>query len=136
MRPDDGVGAKVGSGCRVTTETCSGTAVFHLEGDVVAGTIVQIRPALAGAVGEPKVMLDLTGVNFIDSVGLGTLLSVISGVHKQGGLVAIADADPRRGVARGLRVAGVDRLVFLADSSAGALVWLSDPTSIPEAAPG
>jgi hypothetical protein len=56
-------------------------------------------------------------------VGLGALLGAVHAVHQQGGLVAIA---AHAGVVEALRAAGVDRLVFLADSLARAQGWLKD----------
>lgn len=127
MSSDAAVGVGTEPACRVNAGTYSGTAVFHLQGDLVAATAGELRRELAGAVGETAVLLDMTGVAFVDPVGLGVIMGVVRGVREQGGRVAIAGADTRRGVARALRTAEADCLVRTADSPDRALEWLTSP---------
>ncbi|HUZ43365.1 MAG TPA: STAS domain-containing protein [Acidimicrobiales bacterium] len=112
------------SASRVTSSSFSDAAVFHLQGDLDRGTAAGLRVELRAAVGEAMVLLDLTGVVFIDSIGVGVLLGAIRSIHERGGVVAIGGADSRRGIAGALRSAGVERLVFLSESPAGAMEWL------------
>ena len=127
MSSDAVVGVRTAPACRVSAGTYSGTAVFHLQGDLVAATAAELRRELAGAVGETAVLLDMTGVAFLDPVGLSVIMAVVLRVREQGGRIAIAGADPRRGVGRALRTAGADRLVRTADSPNTALEWLTSP---------
>jgi len=110
----------------VDTSTFSGTAVFHLQGKLDRASAAGLRVKLNASVGESMVLFDLTGVVSIDSVGVGVLLGAIRGIHEGGGVVAIGGADSRGGIAAALRTAGVERLVFLSDSLAGARQWLGE----------
>jgi len=118
--------AESSSGSGVATSTFSGTAVFHLQGELDSASAEGLRVELNASVGESMVLFDLTGVVSIDSVGIGVLLGAIRGIHEGGGVVAIGGADSRGGITAALRTAGVDRLVFLSDSPAGAMQWLSE----------
>jgi anti-sigma B factor antagonist len=95
---------------------------FHLRGALDAVAAAQLRLELADGVGRSAVLLDVTGVDFVDSIGLGALLGAIRRIHEGGGAVAIAG--PRPGVDDVLRAAGVDRLAFMAASSTEAGEWL------------
>lgn len=112
------------SAYRVTQSSLSGAAVFHIQGELDAATAAGLRRELGEAVGLPAVLVELTGVGLIDSIGLGVLVGIIRRVHEHGGAVAIAGASARRGIAAALLAAGIDRLVFVADAPAGALEWL------------
>lgn len=92
--------------------------VVHLEGDLDEARAATLRADLSRTVGTRAVLLDQTDVDFIDPVGLAVLLGAIRRIHERGGLVAIVAADPRRGIARGLRTSGVDRLVDLTETPA------------------
>jgi len=80
------------------------------------------------------VLLDMTGVAFLGQVGLGVIMGVVRRVREQGGRVASAGADSRRGVARALRTAGADRLIGTTDTPDRALEWLTSPV-LPEFGP-
>ena len=124
MSIDEMASAAAPSACRVTAGTFGDTWVFHLQGDLDAGTAARLRIELGEAVGKASVLLDLTGVVFLDAVGMGVLLGAIRRIQEHGGLVAISGAERRRGIDGALRRAGVDRLVFVADSPTEALEWL------------
>ena len=112
------------SACRVTANYQPGAALFHVQGDLDSVTAAGLRQELGASVGQPAVLLDLTGVDFIDSIGLGALVSVIRRIHERDGRVAISGADARRGIAAALVGAGIDRLVFIAGTSPEGLDWL------------
>ena len=125
MTPDETV-ATATSAARVTVGRYSGTAVLHIQGELDARTAPAWRAELADAAGEATVLFDLTGVRVIDSVGLGALLGAIRAIHEHGGRVAAVGGPAATAV---LRDAGVDRLVFLADSPVAGLGWLHQPGS-------
>ena len=129
MSTDAAVNLRTAPACRVSAGTHAGTTVLHLQGDLVAATAGGLRRELAQAVGETAVLLDMTGVAFVDAVGLGVIMGVVRRIREQGGRVAIAGADPRRGVGRALETAGADRLVRTTDSPSRALEWLTSPVS-------
>lgn len=65
---------------------------------------------------------------------LGVVLGAIRRVDEHGGVVAVAGADPRRGVGRALRSFGVEHLFLLSDAPAQALEWLDAVAASPTAA--
>ncbi|MHB1923746.1 MAG: STAS domain-containing protein [Acidimicrobiales bacterium] len=98
--------------------------MFHLRGHLDRASAAGLRIQLRAAVGESMVLFDLSGVLFIDSIGVGVLLGAIRSIHEHGGVVAIGGADSRRGIWGVLQRAGVGRLAFLSESPAGAMHWL------------
>jgi anti-anti-sigma factor len=110
----------------VSVGDISGPAVIYLHGELDRASATGLRLRLSAVTGESRVLLDLTDVVFVDKIGVGVLLGAIRGIHEGGGVVAIAGADSRRGIAGALLAAGVERLAFLADSTEGAMQWLSE----------
>lgn len=109
------------SAARLTVARYSGTAVLHIQGELDADTTQALRAELTEAAEEATVLLDLTGVEAIDSIGLGGLLGAIRAIHEHGGRVAAVAGPTAAGV---LRAAGVDRLVFMAETPLAGLGWL------------
>jgi len=108
----------------VAVDLQEGAAVFHVRGEVTGATAAGLRLELRGAIGQPAVLLDLSGVQFIDSLGFGSLIWVLRKIHEHGGVVAISGADARRGVAAAMTGSGLDRLVFLTSTATEGLAWL------------
>ncbi|MHB1445695.1 MAG: STAS domain-containing protein [Acidimicrobiales bacterium] len=106
----------------MSTGDYMGTAVYHLQGDLDS-TIGDLRAELTRTVDAGSVLLDLTGVDSLDSSALSELLGVIRAIHDEGGRIAIASVRPK--VMQDLRTAGFDRLVHLADSPLEGVGWLS-----------
>jgi anti-anti-sigma factor len=123
---DEGVLADIApSSCRIVAEPDQDAAVFRLRGELDATTAGEVRVLLAPAIGEHSVVLDLTEVSLIDTAGVGALRDVMRCIHERGGLVALVR--PWRAAASILELVGSVGFAFAALSSAGALVWLSDP---------
>jgi anti-sigma B factor antagonist len=101
-------------------------AVLHLQGELVAGSAGTLRAELARAIGLPRVLLELSGVTWLDSVGLGALIGAARHIREAGGEVAMAGAKPS--VAALLHSAGMDHLVKVTDSAEEALRHLGDRT--------
>jgi anti-sigma B factor antagonist len=79
-------------------------------GELDAFGASQFRQALAGlAFTGGLVLLDLTGVGFVDSAGLGALVGGIRRVRELGGDIAVVCPKPR--LAQLLHTTGFDRLV-------------------------
>ena len=74
-----------------------GTRVLGLRGELDVATIPSFTRALDavldGAV-EPRLLVDLSEVTFIDSTALMTLLSVLREVNRQEGQLALACRNP------------------------------------------
>ena len=69
-------------------------AVVQPDGDVVAGAVAGLRSALRGMVAEGvrEVVVDLSGVEMIDSSGIGLLISAHNSLSKLGGNLAVTHA--------------------------------------------
>ena len=66
--------------------------VLRPEGDLDVYTVGSLRDALGSVVetGEPKVVVDLDSVPFMDSSGLGALMGGVRRLRESGGDLAIA----------------------------------------------
>jgi anti-sigma B factor antagonist len=99
--------------------------VLHVHGELVAGSAGVVRAELAEAVGAPRVVLELSGVTRLDTVGLGALVGAVRTIHEGGGQVALAAG--RTSVDKRLQSAGIDRLIVVAASVEAAIRSLVDP---------
>ncbi|HET9731360.1 MAG TPA: STAS domain-containing protein [Acidimicrobiales bacterium] len=109
--------------CSVLAVEEAGLAVYLVAGQMVASTAAGARSALLHAVDEPKVVLDLSDLTFVDEVGLGVLAGAVRRVHEAGGGVVIC-ARPGP-VTSALRASGIARLVPVLGDLAEAKTALS-----------
>jgi anti-sigma B factor antagonist len=75
-----------------------GVTVLHLSGKIVLGEgEVQIRNRIKDllADGQRKILLDLADVSYIDSAGLGTLISSFATVKREQGQLKLANLTNR-----------------------------------------
>src|SRR5687768_10234943 len=85
--------------------------VFRVEQEVIDATCAwDLRPTLLKELysGEPRLSVDLSRVNFIDSAGLGMLVGVLKEARELGGDVQLINAT--RPVRRILQVTGLEAL--------------------------
>ena len=92
-------------------ETHDGVVVVRVEGDVDVSHTLALRDTLAGAMGDgrAKVLLDLGGVEFIDSAGVGLLVTAHRRAQGARGAFVLADVTPT--VARVLELTRTDRVL-------------------------
>jgi anti-sigma B factor antagonist len=83
---------------------------------------------LAELAATPRLLIDLGGVPFVDSAGLGALIGGIRRVRELGGDVAVAC--PRPTLTRLLHTTGFDRIVTVTETVAEAAQALSDAGTI------
>ncbi|MFI6128178.1 STAS domain-containing protein [Micromonospora sp. NPDC051141] len=108
-----------------------GCTVVEVRGELDLATSPQLHEALQRLVdtGDRQVVVDLAGVGFMDSSGLGALVVVFRALRETGGrLVLAAVRPPVRNV---LAVTSVDRAIRVYDSVPEAEAGLSstgDPT--------
>jgi anti-sigma B factor antagonist len=100
----------------VTTHTSAATRpwqVLPLTGDVDLGSAPALRQRLSELTEEAPsfLVIDLAGLDFIDSTGLGVLVGTLRRVRAAGGDVRLAA--PRSGIARVFSVTGLDRVFSL-----------------------
>jgi anti-sigma B factor antagonist len=75
-----------------------GVAIFDLKGRLIGGEPVQVlrdRISQAVANGTRNFILNLAGVDYIDSSGLGSLVITYTSVKKQGGMLKLLNLSRR-----------------------------------------
>ena len=103
-------------------ETQQGLMVLTPVGELDAFTVSRFRQEVAQVAAGSQVVIDLSGVPFLDSSGLGALIGAIRRVRELGGEVAVACNRPS--VERLLRTTGFDRIVTIAETIEGAAASL------------
>src|SRR3954463_4288854 len=115
-------------------------AVLHIElekredyticrpvGELDAYTVGQFREALGELASEPKLLIDMSEVPFVDSAGLGALIGGIRRAREAGGDVAVFCNRPT--LTRLLHTTGFDRIVTVSDDMDEAVTALSQPAN-------
>ncbi|MEO8225862.1 MAG: STAS domain-containing protein [Gemmatimonadota bacterium] len=99
----------------------SGVLVVRVEGQLVVSNRQELKDVVqrALAAGDRKLLLDFTGTGYIDSSGLGALVTIAKQVREQGGEMRLA------GLNEDLRslfeLTKLDTLFSIADTPAQAL---------------
>ncbi len=105
--------------------TDSGLTICRPVGELDAFTVSQFRQALAELASSSKLLIDMSGVPFVDSAGLGALIGGIRRARELGGDVAVACNRPT--LTRLLRTTGFDRIVTVAETIEEAAAALEPP---------
>ena len=71
--------------------------IFDLDGDFDSYSASKVKEELRDAIvkGEPSVLINLENVPYIDSAGLGTLVSALKTARERGGNVWLAGLTPQ-----------------------------------------
>ena len=93
-------------------------------GELDAFTVGHFRESLTELAGGERVLIDLSGVPFLDSAGLGALIGGVRRAREGGGDVAVYGARPA--VARLLHTTGFDRVASVSESEQDALKALAE----------
>ena len=106
---------------RLETADHDGWTVLAVAGEVDAYTAPQLRERLAGlaADGRSRVIVDLSGVEFIDSSALGALVAGMRQFEGQGSLMVLCCAQPR--ILKVLEIAGLTKVFTVYDDLETAL---------------
>jgi anti-sigma B factor antagonist len=83
-------------------------------GELESFTVGQFRQAVAEMASPTCLVIDLSGVSFVDSAGLGALIGSIRRTRELGGQVAVACSRPN--LVRLLHSVGFDRIVAIAET--------------------
>jgi anti-sigma B factor antagonist len=93
--------------------TAKGCEVCSPVGELEAFTVSAFREALAQQ-SATRLVIDLSGVNFVDSAGLGALIGGIRRTRERGGDVAVACTRPT--IRKLLHSTGFDRIVTVTET--------------------
>lgn len=94
--------------------TEDGYTICRPVGELDAFTVSQFRQALAEIAAKPRLVIDMSGVPFVDSAGLGALIGGIRRAREQGGDVVVVCNRPS--LVRTLRTTGFDRIVTMTET--------------------
>lgn len=104
-----------------TSKHPSGVLIVEVEGQLIVGNRQELKSTIQQALdnGERKLLVDFAKTGYIDSSGLGALVSISKKVREQGGELRLS------GLNEDLRslfeLTKLDTLFAIADSSAQAL---------------
>lgn len=84
---------------RQSTRTVDGITVMDCEGRIIFGEeSAALRDSVKGLINQNnKIVLNLGGVNYIDSGGLGTLVALYTTARAAGGAIRLANLTQRVG---------------------------------------
>lgn len=101
---------------RSRVEDLDDVVVVHVDGDVDVSQTLALRDTLAEALGDGsrKVLVDLAGVEFIDSAGIGLLVTAHRRAQGAQGALVVSGVTPT--VARVLQLTRTDRVLTVLPS--------------------
>jgi len=99
----------------------SEAGVLSLKGEVDVANAHQVRDAALKLVSEGVRLLvvDLSGIEYMDSAGLGVLVAIHKRLREQGGSLAVAGPQPR--VGRLFEITGLSQVFAVREDAAAAL---------------
>ena len=102
-------------------ETRDPWTVMSVHGEIDAYTSPQLRSKLREVIdrGSLDLLIDLEGVGFMDSTGLGVLIGALKRLRERDGRVALVVTRPP--LLRILRITGLDQVFTLYESLDGAV---------------
>ena len=110
----------------ITIETVDGVAICRIHGEADSASAAALREAMGALAAYRKVVLDFSGVPFIDSAGLGTVIGGTRRIREVGGDIVLCSA--RRSIHRLLHTVGMDRILPIVETLSEALVMLDEPS--------
>ena len=110
----------------IQLENGDGFVICRPVGELDAFTVSQFRQSLAELASNPRILIDMSGVPFVDSAGLGALIGGIRRARELGGDVAVACNRPT--LTRLLHTTGFDRIVTVTETVESAAAALLEPS--------
>ena len=111
----------------IQLENGDGYVICRPVGELDAFTVSQFRQSLAELASNPRILIDMSGVPFVDSAGLGALIGGIRRARELGGDVAVACNRPT--LTRLLHTTGFDRIVTVTETVESAAAALLEPST-------
>lgn len=93
----------------ITIETVDRVTICRIHGEVDSASATALRAAMGTLTAHRRVVLDFSGVPFIDSAGLGTIIGGTRCIRAANGDVVLCSA--RRSIHRLLHTVGMDRIL-------------------------
>lgn len=90
------------------SDSGAGVRVIRVEGELDLAVADQLQTVIEGALGVDRVLVDLSGCEFIDSTGIAVLIRAREAIAADGGSLSICS--PRQQVLRVLDVTGLTQL--------------------------
>ena len=88
-----------------------GVVVLHISGELDIATSPQLRKHLVGLLEAPELMqiiLDLAGLEFVDSTGVSLVVGALKRLRQRGGDMVLRSPQPSVGML--LTIMGLDRI--------------------------
>lgn len=100
----------------VESTTQGSDVVLTVSGEIDLFTAPKLRERLTGAIdeGASRIIVDLEGVGFMDSTGLGSLVGGLKRIKERGGTMTLVCTN--RAVLRILSITGLDRVFPVAET--------------------
>jgi anti-anti-sigma factor len=119
----------------IQSDVVNEKTVLTPRGDVDLGSAPQLRAALAPVLESenPRLLIDLSGIGFMDSTGVGVMVNALNRVKEKGGAIAFCKPTPR--VHRVLQIAGLLKALPLFESRGEALAALETKVEAAQAKP-
>jgi anti-anti-sigma factor len=114
-----------------TIETQGRIAVCRIHGEADSASASALRETMGALSAYRSVVLDFSGVSFIDSAGLGTVIGGTRRIRESGGDIVLCSA--RKSIDRLLHTVGMDRILEMYESLPEALAALQDRAASPAA---
>ena len=111
----------------INIETVDDVAVCRIHGEVDSASAGELREAMGALTAYRRVVLDFSGVPFIDSAGLGTVIGGTRRIRSVDGDVALCSA--RRSIHRLLYAVGMDRILPILDTLPEAIRSFEDQSA-------
>lgn len=108
----------MGEATKMEVETVQGKPItLKVTGDVELDSVDELRQALDQAIERsPKgLIIDLTNTNYIDSVGLGVIISAYRRLTSKGGSIALVPSHAVQQILRFIRVDLMPRFYVCSD---------------------
>jgi anti-anti-sigma factor len=100
----------------MATEEREGAAVVTLHGELDIATAPQVEEAVVGRVRDGgRVVLDLRGLEFMDSSGVRVIVAAHGAAQEGGGRLTVVRAAPGGPVQRVLEISGLEGVLELVD---------------------
>jgi anti-sigma B factor antagonist len=107
---------------RITLDRDAGTTFVVASGELDAFVAGDLEAVFVDAGEDPRIVVDLTNVSFMDSTALGVLVRAVRDVDTRGGAVRVVL--PRGTARRIFELTTLDRLLPVAESRSDAVMAL------------